>query len=107
MLSGVANTVSPVTDYTNWNTLAAAMNCTQSPGKARPACMKAVPGATIRAWLNGPSGLGFGVPIVDKYVNSWNYICPVDLTPHIYTVPPSSRSRTSVFVNGKPPEFLS
>jgi len=47
MLSGAVNAVSPVTDYTNWDTLAAAMNCTQSPGKARLACMKADPGATI------------------------------------------------------------
>jgi len=67
MESGTAVSTSPVPNFVPFDTLAKAVNCTQSAGKARLACVKSVPAAAIQAWSNGPEGLTFG-PVIDKWV---------------------------------------
>ena len=67
MESGTATSISPALNFTPFDAMAKAVNCTQSPGAARLACLKAVSGDAIHEWANGPQGLAFR-PIVDKYV---------------------------------------
>ncbi|KAF9261783.1 alpha/beta-hydrolase [Marasmius fiardii PR-910] len=52
-------------DFTSFNDFSNAVNCTQSPGPARLACLKQVPAAVIRNFTNGPSSGAFSV-IVDN-----------------------------------------
>ncbi|KAF8576342.1 alpha/beta-hydrolase [Ramaria rubella] len=65
MESGAAVSTSPTPNFTAFDTMAKAVNCTQSPGAARLACLKAVPAAAIHAWANGPQGLSF-TPVIDN-----------------------------------------
>ncbi|KAF8577513.1 alpha/beta-hydrolase [Ramaria rubella] len=65
MQSGAATSMLSTPSFTSFDTMARAVNCTQSPGATRLACLKAVPAAAIRAWENGPQGLAFE-PIVDN-----------------------------------------
>lgn len=68
MESGAASSMITTPNFAAFDTFAKAVNCTQPPGAERLACLKSVPASTISAWLNGPTGLTFGSPVVDKYV---------------------------------------
>ncbi|KAG7094923.1 hypothetical protein E1B28_005729 [Marasmius oreades] len=48
-----------------FNDFASAMNCTQSPGPDRLACLRQIPATVIRNFTNGPSSGQFGV-VVDN-----------------------------------------
>jgi len=65
MQSGAAVSMSPAPSFTSFDALSQAVNCTEAPGSARLACLKAVPADVIRAWENGPQGLSFE-PVVDN-----------------------------------------
>lgn len=67
MESGSAVSMSVTPNFTPFDTMAKAVNCTQTPGPARLACLKAVPADKIHAWANGPQGLAFSF-VVDKLV---------------------------------------
>ena len=66
MLSGVKVSTSPVLNFSNFDTFAAAMGCGQSPGSQRLQCLRNVSASTIRAYTNGPDSALF-TPGVDKY----------------------------------------
>ena len=66
MLSGVRVSTSPVLNFSNFDTFAAAMGCGQQPGPQRLQCLRKVPASTIRAYTNGPDSAQF-TPGVDKY----------------------------------------
>ncbi|KAF8584336.1 alpha/beta-hydrolase [Ramaria rubella] len=65
MESGAATSMSPIPKFTSFDGMAKAMNCTQSPGAPRLACLRAVSTDAISTWVNGPQGLSFGA-IVDN-----------------------------------------
>lgn len=66
MESGAASSMLTTPDFTNFDVFSKAVNCDQAPGADRLACLKSVPASSISAWLNGPSGLGFGSLVVDN-----------------------------------------
>ncbi|KAJ7785818.1 Alpha/Beta hydrolase protein [Mycena metata] len=65
LLSGAEESTSPVPSFASFDGFSTAVNCTQTPGPARLACLKNVPASVIRSFTNGPSSGAFG-PIVDN-----------------------------------------
>ncbi|KAJ7742573.1 Alpha/Beta hydrolase protein, partial [Mycena metata] len=65
MLSGAAVSMSPIPSFTSFNNFSTAVGCTQAPGPARLACLKAVPAADIQAFVDGPLSGAFE-PVVDN-----------------------------------------
>ncbi|KAF8513089.1 Carboxylesterase [Gautieria morchelliformis] len=65
MESGAAVSMLPTPNFSAFDAMAKAVNCTQSPGAARLSCLKAVPADAIKAWVNGPQGMTFPI-IVDN-----------------------------------------
>ncbi|KIJ33057.1 hypothetical protein M422DRAFT_70484 [Sphaerobolus stellatus SS14] len=63
--SGAIPTLYPPTNFSAFDTLAQAVNCSQSPGEERLACLKNVPPEVIHAWANGPEGVEF-IPTTDN-----------------------------------------
>ncbi|KAL0577491.1 hypothetical protein V5O48_004476, partial [Marasmius crinis-equi] len=69
MLSGASVTpASSAPDFTPFNEFADAVNCKQSPGLARLACLRQVPAPVIRNFTNGPSSGAFR-PVTDNFTN--------------------------------------
>ncbi|KAF7348611.1 Carboxylic ester hydrolase [Mycena venus] len=60
MLSGTVESTFPTPSFTNFNTMASAVGCNQSPGAARLACLRAVPASTIRTFTNSNSSGTWG-----------------------------------------------
>ncbi|KAJ7863795.1 Alpha/Beta hydrolase protein [Mycena olivaceomarginata] len=60
MLSGTVESTSPTPSFVNFNAMASAVGCEQSPGAARLACLKQVPASAIRAFTNGASSGTWG-----------------------------------------------
>ncbi|KAK1216288.1 hypothetical protein PQX77_021097 [Marasmius sp. AFHP31] len=52
---------------TAFNEFASAVGCTQDPGPARLACLKAVPASTISTFVNGPDSGSFGSVTIDNF----------------------------------------
>lgn len=67
MLSAAQESTVPTPSFASFNGFASAVGCSQTPGAARLTCLRDVPAAVIRTFVNGPSG-GLYVPIVDKCV---------------------------------------
>ncbi|KAJ7915101.1 liver carboxylesterase-like protein 1 precursor [Mycena leptocephala] len=55
MISGSAEARSPTPNFNSFNNMATALGCTQDPGAARLACLKAVPASTLHNYTNGPA----------------------------------------------------
>ena len=68
MQSGTDATIKATSSFTAFDSMAKAVNCTQTPGPARLSCLKGVPADAIHAWANGPQGLPFSFT-VDKLVD--------------------------------------
>ncbi|KAJ7868620.1 Alpha/Beta hydrolase protein [Mycena olivaceomarginata] len=60
MLSSTVESTSPTPSFVNFNAMASAVGCEQSPGAARLACLKQVPASTIRTFTNGASSGTWG-----------------------------------------------
>ena len=67
MESGTAVSIVPTPNFIPFDTMAKAVNCTQTPGPERLSCLKAVPADAIHAWANGPQGIAFSF-VVDESV---------------------------------------
>jgi hypothetical protein len=67
MLSAAQESTVPTPSFASFNDFASAVGCSQTPSAARLTCLRDVPAAVIRTFVNGPSG-GLYVPIVDKCV---------------------------------------
>lgn len=67
MISGSAEARSPTPNFNSFNNMATALGCTQDPGAARLACLKAVPASTVHNYTNGPAS-GTWTSFVDKFV---------------------------------------
>ena len=65
MLSGFQVSTSPEPDFSNFDTFATAMGCTQSLGSSRLQCLRNVSASTIQNYTNGNSL--FDAYVVDKY----------------------------------------
>jgi carboxylesterase type B len=66
LLSGAGFSTFPAPSFASFNGFAAGVGCSQAPGAARLACLKAIPAQTIRNFVNGPISGGFGATVVDK-----------------------------------------
>ncbi|TDL20063.1 alpha/beta-hydrolase [Rickenella mellea] len=65
MLSGALTSRSPAPSFTSFNALATGVNCTQAPGPKRLQCLKNVPTAAIKAYIDGPTSGSFST-VVDN-----------------------------------------
>ncbi|KAF9065549.1 Alpha/Beta hydrolase protein [Rhodocollybia butyracea] len=64
LFSGATPDSAPsLTEFDSFNAFSTAVGCTQAPGLARLACLKAISTATIRAYTNGPLSGAFGAVI--------------------------------------------
>ncbi|KAF5349355.1 hypothetical protein D9758_011780 [Tetrapyrgos nigripes] len=67
LFSGAAPDLLPTPSFATFNQVAAVVGCNQTAGPTRLVCLKSVPAATIRAFINGPGALlSFGTPVVDN-----------------------------------------
>ncbi|KAF8528406.1 Alpha/Beta hydrolase protein [Hysterangium stoloniferum] len=65
MESGAATFIG-APSFTAFDTFAKTVGCNEAAGASRITCLKKVPASTISAFLNGPQGIGFGIPVADN-----------------------------------------
>ncbi|KAF5349361.1 hypothetical protein D9758_011788 [Tetrapyrgos nigripes] len=75
LFSGPPRDLLPTPSFATFNQVAAAVGCNQNPGPARLSCLKRVPAATIKQFINGPGVLlAYGTPVVDNITTFTNGI---------------------------------